>query len=43
MYSQDLSTAVIDMGSLTTRVGYAGEDTPKFVCPTFVGNVVQTM
>lgn len=39
MYSQDLSVVVLDVGSLTTRAGWAGEDTPKFVCPSYVGKL----
>jgi hypothetical protein len=28
---------VVDFGSHTTRAGYAGEDTPRVVCPSFYG------
>jgi hypothetical protein len=27
----------VDFGSHTTRAGYAGEDTPRVVCPSFYG------
>lgn len=38
MYGGDeVSAVVLDMGSSTTRVGYAGEDSPKFVLPSAVG------
>lgn len=32
-----VSAIVIDFGSHTTRAGYAGEDTPKAVVPSFYG------
>ena len=28
---------MVDFGSHTTRAGYAGEDTPRVVCPSFYG------
>lgn len=28
---------VVDFGSHTTRAGYAGEDCPRVVCPSFYG------
>jgi actin-related protein 4 len=33
----EISAIVLDPGSYTTRVGYAGEDTPKANIPTFCG------
>ncbi|KAG0147700.1 hypothetical protein CROQUDRAFT_655908 [Cronartium quercuum f. sp. fusiforme G11] len=33
----EVSAIVLDMGSCTTRAGYAGEDTPKVVIPTSYG------
>ena len=30
---------MVDFGSYTTRVGYAGEDCPRVVCPSFYGYV----
>ncbi|EGG06861.1 uncharacterized protein MELLADRAFT_48318 [Melampsora larici-populina 98AG31] len=33
----EVSAVVLDMGSSTTRAGYAGEDTPKVVIPTSYG------
>ncbi|KYR00978.1 actin-like protein 6A [Tieghemostelium lacteum] len=35
----DLSAIVIDVGSFSTKGGYAGEDTPKDIFPTDVGCV----
>jgi len=32
-----VSALVIDFGSHTTRAGYAGEDCPRVVCPSFYG------
>jgi actin-related protein len=39
MYSQDLSAVVLDVGSLSVKVGYAGEDTPRHVLPSYVGSL----
>ncbi|GMH38536.1 hypothetical protein BSKO_06420 [Bryopsis sp. KO-2023] len=33
----EVNAVVIDVGSGSTRVGYAGEDTPKAVYPSFLG------
>ena len=33
----EISALVLDPGSYTTRIGYAGEDTPKANIPTFCG------
>jgi actin-related protein len=33
----EVSALVIDFGSHTTRAGYAGEDCPRVVCPSFYG------
>ena len=30
---------MVDFGSHSTRAGYAGEDTPRVVCPSFYGYV----
>ena len=35
----DVSSAVIDIGSEETRAGYSGEDTPRCVLPSYVGLV----
>ncbi|ORY29990.1 53 kda brg1-associated factor b [Naematelia encephala] len=35
----EVSALVVDFGSHTTRAGYAGEDTPRVVCPSFYGYV----
>lgn len=37
MYSQDLSSVVLDVGSVSIRAGYAGQDTPCHVLPSWVG------
>jgi len=38
MYGGDeVSALVLDIGSVATKSGYAGEDTPKFVIPSSVG------
>ena len=38
MYGGDeVSALVIDVGASTTKAGYAGEDTPKAVFPSAVG------
>jgi actin-related protein len=34
---EEVNGVVIDLGSQTCKVGYAGEDTPKFVFPSQVG------
>lgn len=33
----EVSALVLDFGSHTTRAGYAGEDTPRVVCPSYYG------
>ncbi|KDD76648.1 actin [Helicosporidium sp. ATCC 50920] len=33
----EVNAVVVDIGSYQTKVGYAGEDTPKFVYPSLVG------
>ncbi|ORX33839.1 actin family [Kockovaella imperatae] len=33
----EVSAIVVDFGSHTTRAGYAGEDCPRVVCPSFYG------
>ena len=38
MFQQDLSSIVVDLGSISVKAGYSGEDSPKFVAPSFVGN-----
>ena len=35
----EVSAVVLDIGSSTTRAGYAGEDTPKVVIPTSYGYI----
>ena len=34
MFTEDITAIVIDVGSLTVRAGYSGEDTPKIVMPS---------
>ncbi|KAI9625846.1 hypothetical protein H4Q26_016094 [Puccinia striiformis f. sp. tritici PST-130] len=38
----EVSAVVLDIGSNTTRAGYAGEDTPKVVIPTSYGFIPGT-
>ncbi|OCF36416.1 brg1-associated factor b [Kwoniella heveanensis CBS 569] len=33
----EVSALVVDFGSYTTRAGYAGEDCPRVICPSFYG------
>mmetsp|Transcript_34825 Transcript_34825/g.98733 ORF Transcript_34825/g.98733 Transcript_34825/m.98733 type:complete len:456 (-) Transcript_34825:223-1590(-) len=35
----EVNAIVVDIGSCTTKAGYAGEDTPKAVFPSWVGKV----
>lgn len=35
--TDEVSALVVDFGSHTTRAGYAGEDCPRVVCPSFYG------
>ena len=37
MFTEDITAIVIDVGSLTVRAGYSGEDTPKIVMPSQLG------
>lgn len=37
--SDEVSALVLDFGSHTTRAGYAGEDTPRVVCPSYYGYI----
>lgn len=40
MYGGDeVSALVIDIGHYQTRIGYAGEDSPKIVVPSVVGTI----
>ena len=36
----NLNAVVFDLGSLNTRVGFAGEEAPRIVCPSAVGSFV---
>lgn len=31
MFTEDITAIVVDIGSLTARAGYSGEDTPRVV------------
>lgn len=42
LLSDEISALVLDPGYWTTRAGFAGEDTPKSVVPTFYGNVADS-
>ena len=37
----DVSAVVFDVGSVSTRAGHAGEDAPKFVLPSLVGQITE--
>lgn len=37
--SDEINALVLDTGSYTTRAGFAGEDTPKSVVPSFYGSL----
>lgn len=32
---------MIDPGSLTVRAGYSGEDNPKMVCTSYIGEMLE--
>lgn len=38
-HSDEVSAIVLDSGFSTTRAGFAGEDVPKSVCPSFYGQI----
>ena len=38
----EVGAVVVDVGSSTTKAGYAGEDHPKCVIPSYVGMMYQT-
>ena len=33
----DVSSVVFDAGTFNVRIGYSGEDCPRYVTPSFVG------
>jgi len=37
MYADEVNAVVLDVGPYQVKAGYAGEDAPKFICPTAVG------
>ena len=39
MFTEDITSIVLDMGSLTLRGGYSGEDTPRLVMSSQVGMI----
>ena len=41
MMPDEVSALVLDFGSHTTRAGYAGEDTPRVVCPSYYGYIYE--
>lgn len=41
-FADEISALVLDPGYWTTRAGFAGEDTPKSVVPTFYGNLADS-
>lgn len=41
-HSDEVSAVVIDIGSSSTRLGYAGEDSPRSIIPTSYGYINRT-
>lgn len=39
MFTEDITSIVIDPGSLNVRSGYSGEDNPRMVCTSYVGEI----
>lgn len=39
----EVSALVLDMGTSSTRLGYAGEDTPRCIIPTSYGYIPRTV
>lgn len=37
MRADEVNAVVLDVGTYQVKAGYAGEDAPKFICPTSVG------
>lgn len=37
MIADEVNAVVLDVGTYQAKAGYAGEDAPKFICPTAVG------
>lgn len=35
--ADEVNAVVLDVGTYQVKAGYAGEDAPKFICPTAVG------
>jgi actin-related protein len=33
---QDLTSLVVDIGTLKSKIGYGGDDAPKIMCNSFV-------
>ena len=38
MFTEDITSIVIDPGSLYFKSGYSGEDTPRVLCSSKFGN-----
>lgn len=43
LFADEVSALVLDIGSSTTRAGYAGEDAPRCVVPTSYGYIPRTV
>jgi actin-related protein len=39
-FQDEVSALVLDIGGSTTRAGYAGDDTPKAIFPTYYGYTI---
>lgn len=40
MFTEEVTTVIMDPGSLSFRAGYSGEETPRTVCPSNVGEIL---
>lgn len=40
VFTDEVGAIVVDPGSYTVRLGYAGEDSPKFDIPSSVGKTI---
>jgi len=43
MLTEDITSVVVDIGSLNARAGYSGEDTPRIVMSSRVGSAPNSM
>ena len=40
MFTEEAATVVVDPGSLSIRAGYSGEEAPRTVCPSNIGEIL---